>query len=130
MNDRFTAFRLQHEIESSTASNIVPPASNKNTVEPKINHTTKQQIMEQTNLCQSCGMPLQHDPNKGGTNKDGSKSTTYCSFCFAEGTFTDGCTTVEEKIEKNVKIAVGMNMPEEKARELATAVLPTLERWK
>jgi len=86
--------------------------------------------MEQKNLCQSCGIPMQHDPRQGGTNSDGSKNGTYCSYCYQNGAFVDGCTTVEEKIEKNIKIAVGMNMPEDKARELATSVLPTLERWK
>lgn len=29
--------------------------------------------------CQSCGMPLKKSPNDGGTNKDGTISTMYCS---------------------------------------------------
>ena len=29
--------------------------------------------------CQSCGMPMKRDPQRGGTNADGSKSTMYCS---------------------------------------------------
>ncbi len=82
-------------------------------------------------ICQSCGMPLDKDPNHGGTNSDNSRSTKYCSFCFQEGKFTDGDITLREKIDKNVQLAVSlMNMPETQARELAESMLPKLERWK
>ncbi len=83
------------------------------------------------NICQSCGMPLDKDPNKGGTNADNSKSEKYCSFCFENGTFKDEGTTLQEKINKNVQIAVArMGIPESKAREMAENLLPNLERWK
>lgn len=39
-------------------------------------------------LCQSCGMPLEKDPRKGGTESNGSKSKTYCSYCYVNGKFT------------------------------------------
>ncbi len=82
-------------------------------------------------ICQSCGMPLDKDPNYGGTNADKSKSDKYCSFCYIEGKFTDEGITVREKIEKNIQLAVTrMNIPESKAREMAENLLPTLERWK
>lgn len=71
-------------------------------------------------------------PMKGedfGNNKDGSKSREYCRFCFKNGRFTDEGITVEEKIEKNVRIAMGMGMPENKARGLAESVIPKLKRW-
>ena len=38
-------------------------------------------------MCQSCGMPLSKDPKNGGTNKDGSKSDKYCSYCYKDGKF-------------------------------------------
>lgn len=38
--------------------------------------------------CQSCGMPLNKDPENGGTNADGSKNMSYCSHCFVDGKFT------------------------------------------
>ncbi|MGB8956139.1 MAG: zinc ribbon domain-containing protein, partial [Tumebacillaceae bacterium] len=38
--------------------------------------------------CQSCGMPLSRDEQGGGTEQDGSKSTMYCSHCYADGQFT------------------------------------------
>ena len=82
-------------------------------------------------ICQSCGMPLDKDPLKGGTNADNSKSDKYCSFCYMMGKFTDEGITLHEKIEKNIRMAVsGMNIPESKAREMAEGILPTLERWK
>lgn len=82
-------------------------------------------------ICQSCGMPLDYDPEKGGTNADLTKSDKFCSFCYSEGRFIDGCNSLQDKIDKNVAIAVEkMNMPIEKARELAETVLPSLERWK
>ena len=39
-------------------------------------------------FCQSCGMPMVKDPENGGTNGDGSKSTDYCSYCYRNGAFT------------------------------------------
>jgi len=82
-------------------------------------------------VCQSCGMPLDKDPNKGGTNSDGSKSDKYCGFCFQNGKFTDEGITLKEKIEKNIQIAVSrLNIPENEARKMAENLLPNLERWK
>ena len=82
-------------------------------------------------ICQSCGMPLDKDPNKGGTNSDGSKSDKYCSFCFQNGKFTDEGISLKEKIEKNIQIAISrMNIPENEARKMAESLLPNLERWK
>ena len=84
-----------------------------------------------TGICQSCGMPLKMDPNKGGTNADKSLSVKYCSFCFQNGEFYDEGITLKEKIEKNVQMAVEkMNIPERQARQMAESILPKLERWK
>ena len=57
-------------------------------------------------ICQSCGMPLDKDPNQGGTNSDQSRSDQYCSFCFQDGKFTDEGITLQEKIDKNIRMAV------------------------
>ena len=46
--------------------------------------------------CQSCGMPMNKDPQGGGTNADGSKNSKYCGYCYQNGTFAGGETTVEE----------------------------------
>jgi hypothetical protein len=86
--------------------------------------------MENTTvICQSCGMPLDKDPNKGGTNIDKSKSVKYCSFCFQDGHFKDEGITLQQKISKNVQIAVNMGIPENQAIEMAESILPKLERW-
>lgn len=46
--------------------------------------------------CQSCSMPLEKDPLNGGTEKDGSKSPTYCSFCYENGEFTQPYMTLSD----------------------------------
>ncbi len=74
-------------------------------------------------------MPLQKDEDFG-TNEDGSKNEEYCHFCFNDGEFTDPGITMEEKIEKIVKIAVSRtNMSEAEAREMASNIIPELKRW-
>ena len=81
-------------------------------------------------ICQSCGMPMNKDPKKGGTNADKSPSDKFCSFCFQNGRFVDEGSTLKEKIEKNIRIAVSMNIPEDEARKMAESVIPKLERWR
>ncbi|MDO9137153.1 MAG: zinc ribbon domain-containing protein [Lutibacter sp.] len=87
-------------------------------------------MKNQLKICQSCGMPLDKDPKKGGTNADKSNSEHYCSFCFQNGKFTDEGITLKEKIEKNIQIAVAMGFTEDKARQMAETILPNLKRWK
>jgi hypothetical protein len=40
-------------------------------------------------------MPMAKDPQHGGSNANGSKNETYCSYCYANGAFTFN-GTVEE----------------------------------
>ncbi|MGC9445106.1 MAG: zinc ribbon domain-containing protein [Candidatus Methanospirareceae archaeon] len=79
-------------------------------------------------LCQSCGMPMRTEEDFG-INKDGSKNKDYCHFCFQNGKFTDEGITLEQKIEKNVQIAVKMAWPEHNARAMANNTIPKLKRW-
>lgn len=79
-------------------------------------------------ICQSCGMPM-GKPEDFGTNADGSKNKEYCNFCFQKGKFTDEGITMEQKIEKNVQIAVKMGWPEHNARAMAENTIPKLKRW-
>lgn len=37
--------------------------------------------------CQSCGMPIKHDEQGGGSEADGSKSAMYCSHSYDDGAF-------------------------------------------
>lgn len=36
-------------------------------------------------MCESCWMPLGEKLEDAGTEKDGSKSTKYCKYCFVNG---------------------------------------------
>lgn len=81
-------------------------------------------------ICQSCGMPLKSDPEKGGTEKDGSKSAKYCSYCYKDGEFKSPEIDTPEKmqvfcIEKMKE--QGMSKP---MAWLFTRGIPRLERWK
>lgn len=87
--------------------------------------------IEINKICQSCGMPINKDPNEGGTNADKSKSQLYCSYCYADGQFLDEGITIQEKIDKNVKLAsASHHIPEVEARQIAEQLLPNLKRWK
>lgn len=79
-------------------------------------------------ICQSCAMPLSK-PEDFGTNADGNKSEEYCFHCYQKGKFLDEGITLQGKIDKNVKFAVQMGMPEETARNMAGKILPQLKRW-
>jgi len=74
-------------------------------------------------------MPLRSE-NDLGTNADSTKNQEYCHFCLKDGKFTDEGITLEQKIEKLVGMAKSMNIPEDKAREMAQTTLPQLKRWK
>jgi len=86
--------------------------------------------MDNKTRCQSCGMSLSADFGNKGTNADGTKIDEYCSFCFQNGEFTAPDQTLEEMINSSVEnMTADLNMPPEKAAELANSVIPTLKRW-
>ncbi|MEP2530574.1 zinc ribbon domain-containing protein [Shimia sp.] len=81
------------------------------------------------NMCQSCGMPLSQDPAGGGTEADGSKSTTYCSYCYDNGAFLMPEISAQgmQVFCKNKLIEMGQ------PRNLAwlyTRGIPRLKRWR
>ena len=80
-------------------------------------------------VCQSCAMPLKHDPNGGGTEADGTKSKKYCSYCYQEGKFTDDCKIAKDMQDFCKAKLVEMNFPRILAW-LFTRGIPKLERWK
>lgn len=41
-------------------------------------------------------MPLHKDPQGGGTEKDGTKSIKYCSYCYSNGEFNGGNVSLKE----------------------------------
>lgn len=84
--------------------------------------------------CQSCGMILEKDSDKG-TENDGSKSKEYCTFCYQQGKFAQD-VTMEEMVELNLQDldewnkAAGLRLTKQEAREQLMEFLPTLKRWK
>ena len=81
-------------------------------------------------FCQSCGMPLTHEKDFG-TEKDGSKNTEYCVYCYKNGAFTANCT-MEQMIDFCAPIMVrdGEAKTEEEAKQKMLAYFPQLKRWK
>ena len=79
-------------------------------------------------ICQSCSMPLVKD-EEFGVNKDGTKNSDYCVYCYNGGEFTNNMT-LEETIEDSVNYAEMAGMTKEEMLKHAKEVLPTLKRWK
>lgn len=80
-------------------------------------------------ICQSCGMPLKKDTDKG-TEADGSRSQKYCQFCYKKGEFTWKDATAEQMRTYCMGILTkDRHWPSFLAR-LATNGIPKLERWR
>jgi radical SAM superfamily enzyme len=84
--------------------------------------------MENKQFCQSCSMPLDKSELLG-TEKDGSKSKEYCTYCYQNGAFinpgmslTEMKSLVKEQMEKR-KIDSNIIV-------MAVNSLPYLKRWK
>ncbi len=81
--------------------------------------------------CQSCGMPLSDEFKNHGTRADGSNNPEYCIFCFKNGSFTRPGLTLDEMIQMSIdNMTTDLGFPLEKARALATSVIPNLRRWR
>ena len=76
-------------------------------------------------------MPMGDTEEMYGTDKDGSKSTDYCKYCYENGEFTFH-GTMEEQIEICVPHMVEANqgMSADDARNAMQEWFPTLKRWK
>ena len=79
-------------------------------------------------FCQSCGMPMDMDPDNGGTQKQGSKSGIYCSYCYRDGEFTFNGTVKEMQEFCRRKMIEGGHSKFKVW--LFTRGLKRLERWK
>jgi len=80
-------------------------------------------------FCQSCGIPMEKDPNKGGTNKDGSKNNKFCSYCFVNGEFKDNFKSSKEMVTF-VKEQLKKQGISSLKRWFYTSHISQLERWK
>jgi len=85
--------------------------------------------ISEKNICQSCGMGMKNMIDFG-TDRDGSINTEYCHYCYEDGEFTDKGISLEEKMAKNINIAIKMGMSKVDASNLATKTLPVLRRWR
>lgn len=75
-------------------------------------------------------MPMKKDKDFG-TNTDRSQNLEYCCFCFKNGRFLDEGISLQEKINKLVRISVEqLGLREDLARTMAETKLPQLKRWK
>ncbi|WP_262693372.1 zinc ribbon domain-containing protein [Kordiimonas aquimaris] len=81
-----------------------------------------------TNVCQSCGMPLDKDPEGGGSNADGSRNSTYCSLCYSKGQFLHPHFNVTEMQEHCIEQLKNRGMPTFMGW-LFTRGIPKLARW-
>ena len=79
--------------------------------------------------CQSCGMPLARDEHGGGTERDRTRSTRYCSHCYENGAFTAPDLTVEQMRDRVVQKLGEFHFPRFLARFM-TRNLGQLERWR
>ncbi|WOF16993.1 hypothetical protein F1737_10005 [Methanoplanus sp. FWC-SCC4] len=81
-------------------------------------------------FCQSCGIRIKSSDEQG-TEKDGSKSPHYCSYCYMRGEFLQADITVNEMIELSAVKANKINvMPYDEAKKLNSVVIPGLKRWR
>jgi hypothetical protein len=85
--------------------------------------------MKKYKNCQSCGMPLRKDPEKGGTNADGTKNQMYCSYCYVNGVFTQPDFTVDQMKKFCKEKMKEQGFPGFLASFFVSG-LPRLERWK
>lgn len=92
-------------------------------------HITLQ--MKTYKFCQSCSIPKNKDVGNGGTEKDGSKSDKYCSYCYQGGEFTmaNDIDTPQKMQKMCIKMMKkdGMNGI---VAWILTRGIPKLERWK
>ena len=85
--------------------------------------------IEETNFCQSCGMPLMNNEVLG-TEKDGSTSEDFCKFCYDKGDFVEEMT-MEDMINFCApKVAEIQSIDIKEAKKQMEEFFPKLKRWK
>ena len=81
-------------------------------------------------ICQSCSMPIIED-EEFGTNKDNSKNTYYCSFCYIDGEFVHD-VSMSKMIEitlEYMKEIQGDDLDISESRKSLQELFPNLKRW-
>lgn len=85
-------------------------------------------------FCQSCAMPLDlHGQDVRGSERDGQKSSIYCSYCYADGRFVEPDISFEEMLIKG-KNAISNGQGNALVKWLMKASYPMMlkktQRWK
>lgn len=87
--------------------------------------------MKANKFCQSCGFPLKKYKKGGGTEKDGSLSTKYCSMSYENGVLlTPPEIDTAGKMQKYCMEEMKKNGYNSFFAWLATRSIPKLKRWK
>jgi radical SAM superfamily enzyme len=84
--------------------------------------------MEHNEFCQSCSMPLDK-PELLGTEKDGTKSELFCTYCYQNGVFVNPGMTLEE-MKELVKEQMTKRKIHTSIINMAINSLPELKRWR
>lgn len=79
-------------------------------------------------FCQSCTMPIDNIADRG-TEKDGSKSSEYCKYCYQDGALVNPKMTFEEMKSLVITQMKKMNLPPA-IIEKSVKSLPYLKRWR
>ena len=83
--------------------------------------------MEPQMFCQSCTMPIDNI-NDRGTEKDGSKSSEYCKYCYQQGAFINPDMTMEQMRSFLATQMQKMNIQTDIIQK-SLDILPYLKRW-
>ena len=78
--------------------------------------------------CQSCGMPIKRDEQGGGTEADGTRTSQFCSHCYADGKFKQPDMAVAQMQELVRGKMIEMGFPKFMCG-FFTKGIPKLERW-
>jgi len=73
-------------------------------------------------------MPIDKPENRG-TEKDGSKSDTYCKYCYQNGAFTDPDMTMQQVLDISISEMRKQHLPENIIQE-TIRMFPGLKRWR
>jgi hypothetical protein len=79
-------------------------------------------------ICQSCTMPIDNMADRG-TEKDGSKNSEYCKYCYQDGNLIEPDMTLAQMKEIVTMQMKKMNLPETIIQHSLNA-LPGLKRWR
>lgn len=83
--------------------------------------------MQPKTICQSCSMPID-DMAVRGTEKDGSKSSEYCKYCYEKGAFISPDISLDQ-MKTIVKTELEKRQSPHDIIQLAVDSLPHLKRW-